>query len=190
MKIPLLMSGNVIRKTVLLLALVSAQTLAAQVQIPPAAPSTANTNKIPLSPVPSIVLLEALTNQVAAGSSNSVSVVRWTCPGDRQDTVTITGWVKIQGVYQYRDGITVANLVAAAGGLRDKVIPGAGGPIHFRPDSIDVYRPGPPYYGGVNVFKCVYQFKLRDETNAGESEATFELQAGDDVSISMSPCVP
>ena len=66
MKIPLSVARNVVRKTVLLLALFSTQTLPAQVQTPSTAPNATTTDKVVLGPmVPEEQMPDGLARRTA-----------------------------------------------------------------------------------------------------------------------------
>ncbi len=127
----------------------------------------------------------------AARYSDLVRSVGWNSLTNWQHTVYISTWVKAPGAYLYtkdEKGMTLTELVAAAGGFvkdeRNRNIP----ELYIFPQSISVYRPSPKDPDPVN---SVFKFKLDwSKVNGGISECKFELQEGDFVSVSMSPCVP
>lgn len=155
---------------------VSTQTLPAQVQIPPTVSKTADTNKV--------MLLEAWTNQESAAGRDIPPEYRY------HSVSIITACVKTPGVYQYSAGMTVADLVAAAGGLANNGRSTNNPALDVFPRCISVYRVTQPVYSVGNAFKCVFQFKLDGSADGGIRQADFELKAGDDVIVSMSPCLP
>jgi protein involved in polysaccharide export with SLBB domain len=124
---------------------------------------------------------------VTARSSNAVIAARY-IPLDYQQhcVFIITACVEIPGIYEYREGMTVADLIAAAGGLASDQR-NTNNPT--LPLCISVYRMKRPIYPVGDLFHCVFQLNL-DETNAAICEANFELQPGDDVTIGRYPCVP
>jgi hypothetical protein len=120
--------------------------------------------------------------------SDYVRDVGWRSKTNTQDTVYIHLYVKAPGAYPYKKGMTVTDLVIAAGGFvkdeRYKRMP----ELYIYPQSISVLRPSPkdpdPMYS-------VFKFKLDwSKADGGISECRFELQPGDFVSVSLSSCVP
>jgi len=120
--------------------------------------------------------------------SDLMRATGWHSQTNWEHTVYIWPWVKAPGAYLYKKGMTAADIVAAAGGfVKDehlKNIP----ELYIFPQTISVYRPSPKDPDPVN---SIFKFKLDwSKTNGGISECRFELQEGDFVSVSMSPCVP
>ena len=104
--------------------------------------------------------------------------------------VYIWPWVKTPGAYAFREGMTVAELVALAGGLildeRYKDVPELKDEAY--PKTIDVTRPSPENPDPTtSMYQCALDWSKSD---AGISQCRFELHQGDLVGISMSAAVP
>ena len=124
----------------------------------------------------------------AAHYSDNVRSVGWNSQTNWQHTVYISFYVKAPGAYAYKKGMTVTDLVAAAGGFvrdeRYKNMP----ELYIFPQTVSVLRPSARDPDPVN---SVFKFKLDwSKANGGISECKFELQEGDFVIVSLSPCVP
>jgi hypothetical protein len=106
----------------------------------------------------------------------------------RTNTVYIWPWVKTPGAYPHKKGMTIADLVAAAGGVvrdaRNRNHPES----YILPKTIWVRRPTPK---DPDPARSVFVLTLDwSKTNGGISECKFELQPGDFVGVDMSGCVP
>lgn len=101
--------------------------------------------------------------------------------------VYIWPWVKTPGAYPYKKGMTLSDLVVAAGGLiKDERYPTM--PSEYYPKTISIIRPSQKDTDPTTSIFCIrFDWSVYSEAI---SNCKFELQEGDFVSISMSPCVP
>jgi hypothetical protein len=111
-----------------------------------------------------------------------VDLVDEATAGDKTNydhAVYVWPWVKAPGAYPFKQGMTVANLITAAGGLAsdDRMN------LHWDVHTINVMRPSPD---DPNPIGAVYCFSV-DWTNSQSniSECKFELQEGDLVTAGM-----
>jgi hypothetical protein len=101
--------------------------------------------------------------------------------------VYVWPWVKSPGAYPFKKGLTVADVVIAAGGLiNDERYPDL--PSVYFPHTISVMRPSPK---DPDPTTSIYRFPLDwKKSDGGISECRFELRERDIVGISMSKSVP
>jgi protein involved in polysaccharide export with SLBB domain len=101
--------------------------------------------------------------------------------------VYVWPWVKNAGAYEFKKGMTVAQLIKMAGGLKlDERYPDI--PDIQRPKTLSVYRPSSEVKDPTH---SIYQCKLDwDKPEAGLVSCDLPLQKGDLVAVSMSPAVP
>ena len=123
-------------------------------------------------PMPYSMCVRLATEQSAAQSKNAVYI--WP-------------WVKVPGAYPFSKGMTIADLVVAAGGLvKDERYKNL--PSEYFPQTIFVIRPSSNDPDPTtSIFRCAIDWSNSD---GGVSQCTFALQEGDFVGISMSPSVP
>ena len=131
--------------------------------------------------------LRASASQMAR-YSDLIRIVGWHSQTNLQHAVYVWYWVKTPGAYSYKKGMTVTDLIASAGGLvkdeRLRNIP----ELYIFPQSISVYRPSTK---DPDPISSMFKFRLDwSKADGGISECKFELQEGDFVMVSMSPCVP
>jgi len=101
--------------------------------------------------------------------------------------VYVWPWVKSSGAYPFKKGMTVADLVTAAGGLiKDERYPNL--PSEYFPRTVSVMRPSAK---DPDPTTSIFRFSLDwSKPDGGVSDCKFQLQEGDFVAISMSPVVP
>ena len=104
-----------------------------------------------------------------------------------RNAVYVWPWVKMPGSYKLKKGMTVAQLITAAGGLKlDERYPNI--PDIQRPKTISVYRPTSKEKDPVHsIYRCKLDW---EKPEAGLAACDFILKKGDLVSVSMSPEVP
>jgi protein involved in polysaccharide export with SLBB domain len=96
-------------------------------------------------------------------------------------------WVKSPGIYPFKDGITVADLVKSAGGLI-KAARYPNLPSEYFPRTVSVMRSSAE---DPDPTTSIYRFPLDWTKPAGKiSESRFELRERDFVGVSMSTSVP
>ncbi len=129
----------------------------------------------------------ASAKQVPAPYSLLVKLATEKSKANYEHAVYVWPWVKSPGAYPFKKGITVAHLVAAAGGLiKDERYPNL--PSEYFPRTVSVIRPSSK---DPDPTTSIYRFSLDwSKPDGGISECKFKLQDGDFVSISMSPSVP
>lgn len=129
----------------------------------------------------------ASATQRPAHYSELVKICTQSAKTNYEHTVYVWPWVKVSGAYPFKKGMTVADLIAAAGGLiKDERYPNL--PSEYFPRTVSVMRPSAK---DPDPTTSVFRFSLDwSKPGGGISECKFELQEGDFISISMSPVVP
>jgi|SRR5579862_2518115 len=101
--------------------------------------------------------------------------------------VYVWPWVKSPGAYPFKNGMTVADVVIAAGGLiKDERYPDL--PSEFFPRTVSVTRPSAK---DPDPTTAIYRFPLDwAKPGGGISECRFALRERDFVGVSRSTSVP
>jgi hypothetical protein len=104
-----------------------------------------------------------------------------------RNAVYVWPWVKNPGSYRFKKGMTVAQLITAAGGLKlDERYPNI--PDIQRPKTISVYRPTSKDKDPVHsIYRCKLDW---EKPTAGLAACDFVLKKGDLVAVSMNPESP
>jgi hypothetical protein len=129
----------------------------------------------------------AIAKQTNAPYSLLVSLATRDSKKVPEHTAFIWPWVKSPGAHSFTNGMTVADLVAVAGGLtndeRAKNMPEI-----YRPLTVSVMRPS---VTNPNPVTFIYHFSLDwSKKDGGISACDFKLQEKDFVSVSMSKVFP
>ena len=113
-------------------------------------------------------------------------VVDQATAGDKtnyEHAVYVWPYVKAPGAYPFKHGMTVADLITAAGGLvRDERMN-----LHWDVHTINVIRPSPDDPNPVGAVYCFSVGWTNSESNV--SECKFLLQEGDLVTAGMGTCI-
>ena len=97
--------------------------------------------------------------------------------------VYVWPWVKVPGAYPLKQGMTVADIIAAAGGLvTDNRMD-----LHWDVHTINVMRPSPDDPNPIGAVYCFSVDWTNSESNV--SECKFLLQEGDLVTAGMGTCL-
>jgi hypothetical protein len=129
----------------------------------------------------------ALAKQTYAPYSLMVSQALAVSRAKHEHAVYVLPWVKSPGAYPFKNGMTVADLVKAAGGLiKDERYPDL--PSEYFPHTVSVMRPSPK---DPDPTTSIYRFPLDwAKPDGGISKCRFELRERDLVGVSMSVSVP
>ena len=132
-------------------------------------------------------LAVGVAKQTPAPYSLLVKLALAVSKAKHEHPVYVWPWVKSPGAYPFKNGMAVADVVVAAGGLiKDERYPDL--PSEYFPRTVFVIRPSAK---DPDPTTSIYRFPLDwVKPDGGISECRFELRERDLVGVSMSPSVP